>query len=29
MTEKTKDEIIELEKLILTFNRYEWNIQKS
>jgi hypothetical protein len=29
MTEKTKDEIKELEKLILTFNRYEWNIQKS
>jgi hypothetical protein len=29
MTEKTNDEIKELEKLILTFNTYEWNIQKS
>jgi hypothetical protein len=28
MTEKTKDEIKEMEKLILSCNRYEWNIQK-
>ena len=29
MTNKTTDEIKELEKLILTCNRYEWNIQTS
>ncbi len=29
MSEKTKDEIKEMEKLILTCNRYEWNIQRS
>ncbi len=29
MTDKTIDEIKELEKLIFTFNRNEWNIQRS
>jgi len=29
MTDKTIDEIKELEKLILTCNRFEWNIQTS
>jgi hypothetical protein len=29
MTHKTTEEIKELEKLILTCNRYEWNIQTS
>lgn len=29
MTNKTKDEIKELEKLLLTCNRFEWNIQTS
>ena len=29
MTDKSTDEIKEMEKLILTFNRYEWNIQTS
>ena len=29
MSEKTKDEIKEMEKLILTCNRFEWNIQRS
>ena len=29
MTDKTTDEIKELEKIILTCNRYEWNIQTS
>ena len=29
MTDKTTDEIKEMEKLILTCNRYDWNIQTS
>lgn len=28
MTDKTSEEIIEMEKLILNFKRFEWNIQK-
>jgi hypothetical protein len=29
MTDKSTDEIKELEKRILTCNRFEWNIQTS